>query len=321
MRFINPYYNNDFFSFFSTLLYRCYEGITEQAAGLYSDEIQLLTILCIAVSGAVIGTFLVLRKMTMVGNALSHTVLIGVVLAYFFRSYFYPTDDYNFASLVPYTFLIALAGLFAAFITTFLIQFFEKNFQLAPDASCGVVFTFLFSLGIILATALTRNADIGTELLMGNSDALLKEDLFLQFRIMCINIAVTLFFYRAFLVTTFDPVYSSLFLKKPALFECLLMAQVAITATSAFRAVGVMLVLSFFITPVLIARRFSDKLNTILFLSIGIGVGETLLGVALSRHFLSIFFLPLSTAALIVVLMTLSYVVVLLTRSRVQLTQ
>ena len=76
---MNPYTGTNFFTFFVTLFTR----ISAMLHGdLASDEIQVLTLCCISISGALIGTFLYLRRMTMLANSLSHTILLGIVIAF-----------------------------------------------------------------------------------------------------------------------------------------------------------------------------------------------------------------------------------------------
>src|SRR5882762_3385076 len=86
---INPYYDLNFFQFFSTLFSRLYNFIIgKDISPLASDEIQILTIGLIAISSALVGTFLLLKKMTQLANALSHTILFGIVIAFMINQFF-----------------------------------------------------------------------------------------------------------------------------------------------------------------------------------------------------------------------------------------
>jgi len=315
--YINPYYGTNFCEFFLVLGKRALAFFSGQELSFASDEIQLLTLICIAITTSLIGSFLVLRQMTMLANSLSHTMLIGIVAAYFLHGFFSTNpQEFDFAALVPHDITLLAAGSLSALLTVWLTYFFTSKMNIAQDAAIGIVFTFLFALGILLVTMLSRSSHIGTELLMGNADALAYDDLLLQFRMMSITILIIVIFFRGFFLSSFDSVFSYVLGFSSAFFSYLLMLQVAICSITAFRAVGVMLVLSFFVGPALIARRLSGHLKRMVCLSCALSAIITACGVALSRHLLSIYFLPVSTSALISVLIALSYLVVLLRPSR-----
>src|ERR1700722_9377116 len=83
---VNPYSNHTFFSSLKVLFLRIFQAIQGNLSlvDLASDENQLLTLSFVAISAGLVGTFLILRRQTMMANALSHTILVGIVLAYFF---------------------------------------------------------------------------------------------------------------------------------------------------------------------------------------------------------------------------------------------
>src|SRR5262249_55175071 len=139
-------------------------------------------------------------KMTMLANALSHTILLGVIIAYIFTVGSVADHDtsINISALL-------LGSLITGLATTFLTEFLSKTAGLQEDASIGIVFTSLFAIGIILATLLTRNAHIGTEVVMGNVDALQLSDCKLVLVILGINIVSFILFFKEFKITTFDP--------------------------------------------------------------------------------------------------------------------
>ena len=314
---MNPYYDNNFFQFFVTLGSRLIDLLSGKEISMSSDELQLLTIMLIAISASGIGVFLVLRRMTMLTNAISHTILAGVVLAYFAHRWLGIMDEpFDFSHLLPSETVLLVAALIMAFLTVFLTELLITQLKLREDISCGIVFTFLFSLGVIALTVLSRNAHIGPELLMGNADALHVDDLILQCRVTLFNLFVLFFLFRGFSFTTFDPIYSKVLGLSPALLGYLLMAQVAVTSIASFRAVGVLLVLGFFVGPPLIARQCTHRLVPLFFVALLVAIITSCVGVALSRHLVSVFSLPISTSALVVCVIALTYVVVLLAPRR-----
>lgn len=304
----NPYWGNSFFEFFATLAYRLYMYVTGASMHLATDELQLLVLLFLSATAAMIGTFFVLRKMTMLANALSHTILPGVVLAYLsYHFYIGPQEAFDFSHLLPSDAFLIAGALASAFVTTFLTRLVVSHLPIAEDASIGMVFTLLFAVGIILVTTLTKSAHIGAELLMGNVDALHIDDLKLMFWIFVANTAVMIIGWRPMFLTSFDPLFAKMCNISNEKISYLLMAQVSICAIGAFRAVGVLLFLAFLVTPPLLARRLTNKLTVMTLLSCLIAVGASFIGVAMSRHILTIYDLSCSTAGLIVTILAVCY--------------
>lgn len=309
----NPYFGANFFSFFVVLIQRMFGFLTGQFGwnNLVSDEIQLLVLTGIAASSALVGTFLVLRKMTMLANAISHTILLGIVLAYFFTLRHLDALEGHGTGAVHLPILLAAAVL-TGIATSFLTEFFTKTLKLQEDASTGLVFTSLFALGIVLVTVLTRSAHIGTEAVMGNVDALQKEDCVLVFIILAMNILLITLFFKEYLITTFDPGLAQALGFSTMAFNYLLMVQVSATVVGAFRAVGVLMVLAFITAPVLSARLLTHHLRELLWLSIAFGVVGSAIGVALARHFLSVNDLALSTGGIVVTVLGILFVLTLI---------
>ena len=290
----NPYSGSTFFTFFQVLFTRIFNG---DILHLASDEIQVLVLMGVSVSGALVGTFLVLRNMTMVANALSHTILVGIVGAYLLLSSLGAlTDSFEGMSLLHLT----LGSLLAGLLTTLLTEFLHKVTGLQEDAAVGLVFTSLFALGVLLVTLFTKNLHLGTEIVMGNVDAVVSGDLKIVYGALALNAALLLLFFKEFKITTFDPGLASALGFSPHFFNALLMILTSATVMSALRSVGLLMVLGFLVGPTLIARTFTHTLSKLLFLACGVGVGASLIGVALSRHILTTKGWGLSTGGLVV---------------------
>ncbi len=272
---------------------------------LASDEVQILVLILIACSSALIGTFLVLKKMTMLANSLSHTVLLGIVTAYLLLLPFIPENQVHAHAISIEVLLIA--SLVTGLITTFLTQMLTNVLKLQEDASTGLVFTTLFALGIVLVTVFTRNTHLGTEAVMGNVDALHIHDLKLIFWIALFDFAVIGLLFKEFKMITFDGAFAAFQGFSKPFFHYLLMVLTSATVIGAFRAVGVLLVLAFLVGPVLTARLFTHRLKKLIFLSMAIGSGASLISVALARHLLSVQHLPVSTSGLAVTVLGAIY--------------
>lgn len=305
--YFNPYSGVDFFGFFSVLFHRLVALCTGHLSfnDIVSDELQILVLVGMASSAAVVGSFLVLRKMTMLANALSHTILLGIVSAYLLMLLFSDLSDPSEAMNVP---ILILASLITGVVTTFLTNFLTKKIQLQEDASIGLVFTFLFALGIVMITLFTRNVHLGTELVMGNVDALKREDLKNIYFVLALNVCVFTLFFKEFKLTTFDPSLASALGFSPQFYTYLLMLLTSLTSVGAFKAVGVLMVLAFFVIPPLIARLLTSSLSTLIILAVFFGILSSLLGVALSRHLLSSLQIGLSTGGIVVCMLFLFFI-------------
>ena len=304
---MNPYTGTTFTSYFVVLCKRLWLLITGELpfCALATDEVQLFVLIALSIATSSIGVFLVLKRMTMLANSLSHTILFGIVLAYLFLS---PFSSGGGEYILNFE-LLFLASLITGIITALCTQLLTHLIKLQEDASIGIVFTTFFALGIVLVTIFTRDAHIGTEVIMGNVDALQITDFKLIGVVALINILVILAFFKEFQITAFDPMMAATLGIFPAFFNYFLTVLTAGTAIGSFRAVGVLLFLAFLVAPVLTARHFTDRLKPLLFLSIGIAIVGSSIGAALSRHFLTVYQMPLSTAGMVVTLLGILYLV------------
>lgn len=314
----NPYAGQTFLGFFWELLVRLWLFLKGDLTldMLASDEIQIVVLMGVACSSALVGSFLVLKKMTMLANSISHTILVGVVIAFLWTQagqadllHRHELEGINTGAML-------VAALVVGLLTAFLTELFTKWIRLQEDASTGLVFTSLFAVGVIALTVLMRNAHVSTEVVMGNVDALQRIDLDLVYYIFGVNVVLFVLFFKEFKITTFDPGLSRALGISVTFFGYLLMAQVSATAIGAFRAVGVLLVLAFMTGPPLIARLLTNDLKKMLLLTMLMGSVASVVGVALARHMLSVYGMPLSTAGVVVCVILLMYVGVACFRAR-----
>lgn len=305
--YFNPYSDQFFFPFLILFCKRLWGLLigTIPWSDLASDELQIFVLCAVGASGAIVGTFLVLRKMTMLANALSHTILLGIVIAYLLMMVFGKLQDPHQAMDLT---VLLIASLSAGILTNFLTEFINKQLKLQEDASIGFVFTTLFAAGILLVTLFTRNLHVGTELVMGNVDALQKKDLEGVLVVFIINVLLCTVLFKGFKITTFDPGLSRALGFSPLFFNYLLMILTSLTSVSAFRAVGVLMVLAFFVIPPLIARVLTDRLIPLLLIAVGIGCGASICGVALSRHILTVSMTGLSTSGIVVCILAVFFI-------------
>jgi manganese/zinc/iron transport system permease protein len=299
---MNPFWGTHFFSFFQVLFSRLF---TWNYSVLTTDEIQIGTMSCIAICCGLIGPFLVLRKMTMFANSLSHTILLGIVISFLLL---------GGAVLSDYRHLF-VGALIAAILTAILTEGLVKWFRLTEDASVGLVFTVLFAAGIVLSTLFLKDVHLGIESVIGNADALQLDDLRHAFVLVLLNAATIFIFYRQFQISSFDANLAKVLGIPEGMFRFILLFLVSATCMGAFRAIGVLLVLAFLVGPYLTARLFCHRLKSLLFYSGAMGVLATICGVAFARHLLSEWDLALSTGGIVVCFIGFFYFLALLLKA------
>ncbi|MBM4762878.1 metal ABC transporter permease [Bacillus sp. B15-48] len=231
----------------------------------------LITASLVGLTCGLIGVFLILRKMAMMADAISHTVLLGIVVAYLVTQ-----------SLSGIHMLIGavLAGL----LTTFLVQWFHSR-GVQEDAAIGVVFTTLFAIGVILIATKVGNAHLDVQhALMGEiafipwnviSLPLIGEvprATLMLFIVFIIVVVALIAFYKEWKLTSFDPALAAS-IGIPVMFmHYLFMLLVSITTVASFDAVGAIMVVAMLIAPAASAYLWTDRLSIMIMISGLLGV-------------------------------------------------
>lgn len=313
---MNPYTDVTFPTFFITLFKRIFLFLTGNLPfeAIATDEVQLIVLAAVGGASAILGTWLTFRRMAMLANALSHTLLLGIVTVFLlYRGFSEETIPTLFS--VPFS-LLLLGGVVAGVITALLTEFLRTKVGIQEDASIGIVFTAFFALSLLIVNLMTRNAHIGVDAIIGNVDALQKSAVFDAIPLFVGVFLFELLFRKELLATTFDAPFAKGIGIPSGRINFLLMGMTALLLTLAFQAVGVIQVLSFLVIPPLFASRLSHSIPTILKLGILFAVVVACIGVALSRHLLTVYSLPVSTGSLVVTLQTLFLLPVLLFRPK-----
>lgn len=221
--------------------------------------------------------------MSMVGDAISHAVLPGIVIAFFF------------AGSLQSVWLLVGAGL-VGLLTTFLIEFFHRQGKLQTDASIGVTFTWLFALGVILVSYYAGDAHIDQDCILYGEIAYVPLDLIYSSQgsaiapkavlmlssLLIIIILFISFFYKELFVTTFDPDFARAIGISTGKWHYALMGLVSLTTVASFESVGAILVVALLITPAASAYLITQRLTFMLVLSSFFGVVSAILGYGLS---------------------------------------
>ncbi len=251
--------------------------LSAMTGSLAISELQIRVVILavgavVAASCALLGAFLVLRKTAMLGDAISHAVLPGIVIAFLLTG--------SRTSV----WLIVGAGVLGL-VTVFLVGLLNRTRLIHEDASIGVVFPALFSIGVILVSLYTRQVDIDEKCVLWGDIAQVPLDsleigeeeygprgLWSTSVILIFDLLLVILFYKELKITSFDPDLAAALGLSPLLMHYLLMGAVSVTVVGAFEAVGAILVVAMLIVPPATAYLLTDRLSIMLVLSVGIGV-------------------------------------------------
>ncbi|WP_179349833.1 metal ABC transporter permease [Winogradskyella pacifica] len=240
-------------------------------------EIQLIASL-VAVACAIPGTFLVLRKMAMISDAISHSILPGIVVGFFV------TQDLNSPLLIL---LAALTGI----ITVVLVEYIQKTGLVKEDTAIGLVFPAMFSIGVILIAKNANDVHLDVdavllgELAFAPFDRLLiagtdvgPKSLWVVGTILLITITLLILFFKELKISTFDKGLAASLGFSPAIIHYGLMSVASVTTVGSFDAVGAILVVALMIAPAAAAYLLTTDLKKMLALAIGFGIFSAIFG-------------------------------------------
>ena len=240
-------------------------------------EIQLIASL-VAIACAIPGTFLVLRKMAMISDAISHSILPGIVVGFFI------TQDLNSPLLI-------LLAAFTGVITVVLVERIQKTGLVKEDTAIGLVFPALFSIGVIMIAKNANDVHLDVdavllgELAFAPFDRLLidgtdvgPKSLWIIGTILVITIGLLLAFFKELKVSTFDAGLAASLGFSPVIIHYGLMTVASVTTVGAFDAVGAILVVALMIAPAAAAYLLTTDLKKMLGLAIFFGVLSAITG-------------------------------------------
>jgi len=237
----------------------------------------------VALSCGLLGCFLILRRMAMVGDAISHAVLPGIVIAFMI-------SGSRESGII--LFGAAIIGLF----TTFLIEFLHQKGKLQTDAAIGVTFTWMFAVGVILISLYAGQAHIDQDCVLYGEIAYVPIDLWITDSglnmgprvvyitgiMLLVNILFIGICYKELFVTTFDPSYAGAIGISTTVWHYLLMGAVSMTTVTSFESVGAILVVALLIGPPATAYLLTDNFKIMLAITCVLGIA-----VAASGYYLA----------------------------------
>lgn len=223
----------------------------------------LFTAIIVGIISGVLGSFIILRGMSLMGDAISHAVLPGVAISYMLGiSYFYGA---------------VVFGL----LTAFGIGFITQNSRIKNDTSIGIVFSAFFAVGIILIGKANTSTDL-TSILFGNVLAVRDSDMWITLGVGIFVLLMIVLFFKEFLVSTFDPTLTASFGLSNKLIHYGLMVLLTLVTVASLQTVGIILVVAMLITPAATAYLLTNRLSHMIVISSILGAVSAVIGLYIS---------------------------------------
>lgn len=223
----------------------------------------MLTSVMVGIICGIIGSFIVLRGMALMGDAISHAILPGVAISYLLGiSYFY-------------------GAVVVGVLTALGIGVISQNSRVKNDSSIGIVFSSMFALGIILITRANSATDL-TQILFGNVLSVRSSDMWLTLVVGVIVVVVVVLFYKELLVSSFDETMAAAYGLKTRFIHYGIMVLLTLVTVASLQTVGVILVVSMLITPASTAYLLTNRLSTMIVLASIFGALSAIIGMYFS---------------------------------------
>ncbi len=249
-----------------------------------SPEFVIIAVgVCVAIGCALIGSFLLLRQLTLLGDAISHAVLPGIAIAFLLSGTRSPLPMFIGASVF-------------GVLTVFLVDLFLRSRRLHEDASIGVVFPGMFALGVILISRYATQVDLDLDCVLYGEIAYAAWDLWLigdtslgpkplwvAGGTMLLDLVVVMTLFKELKLVSFDARLAAALGYSPLLLHYVLMMLTSITVVGAFESVGAILVVAMLIVPPATAYLLTDRLPLMLVLASSLGASAAVLGYGLAR--------------------------------------
>ena len=226
----------------------------------------LITALVVGIVGGAVGCFIILRGMSLMGDAISHAVLPGVAISFILGINF-------FIGAIVF-------GLLASTIITYI----KSNSIIKSDTAIGITFSSFLALGIILIGIANSSTDL-FHILFGNILAVQDLDMWITIAVALLVLTTITIFFRPLLLTSFDPILAKSIGVKVTFYHYLLMVILTLVAVTAMQSVGTILIVALLITPAATAYLYANSLKTLILLSSGFGALASVLGLFIGYSF------------------------------------
>ncbi len=230
----------------------------------------------IASACAVLGCYIVLRRMAFIGDAMSHALLPGVGVGYLVMNALLPGGFTSGGLLI--------GALLAAVLTSVSISGLSRVKRISEDTSIGIVYTGLFAAGIVILTRYQQYINIDlNHFFQGDIYGVSWEDMWMGAGAAGVILALIILFYRYFTIVSFDPVMASSLGFPTGLIHIVLTGMIALICVAGISMVGVIMIVGLLITPAALAYMFTDRLPRMMGLAAFFGVLSVILGLYVSE--------------------------------------
>lgn len=226
----------------------------------------LITAIVIGVVSGVVGCFIILRGMSLMGDAISHAVLPGVALSYIFGINFF------------------VGAIVFGVIASIMITYIKGNSIIKGDTAIGITFSSFLALGVILIGVANSSTDL-FHILFGNILAVQDSDKWVTIAVSAVVLAFVVLFFKELLLTSFDPVMAQAMGINVSFFHYLLMVLLTLVSVTAMQSVGTILIVAMLITPAATAYLYATSLKIMLMLSATIGACSSVIGLFIGYSF------------------------------------
>lgn len=226
----------------------------------------LLTAITIGIVSGAIGSLIILRGMSLMGDAISHAVLPGVALSFILGQHFF------------------IGALIFGMVAAVLITFIHSNSKIKTDTAIGITFSAFLALGVILIGLARSTTDL-FHILFGNILAVNQEDMIFTIGVSILIILLLILFYKPFLISSFDNTMAKAFGLNTQFYHYLLMIMLTLVSVTGMQSVGTILIVSMLITPAATAYLLTKRLSTMMILSAFIGGLSSLAGLIIAYNF------------------------------------
>ncbi len=237
--------------------------------GLYEFHFlqnALVTAVVIGIVSGAVGCFIILRGMSLMGDAISHAVLPGVAISYILGINFF------------------VGAIIFGLLSSIIITFIKNNSIIKGDTAIGITLSSFLALGVILIGVANSSTDL-FHILFGNILAVQDIDKWLTIGVSGIVLVVIILFFKEFLITSFDPLMARAIGMKVNFYHYLLMVLLTLVSVTAMQSVGTILIVAMLITPAATAYLYTNSLKKMIILSSTIGGISSILGLFIGYSF------------------------------------
>lgn len=258
---------------------------TERLLLIRDYRVQLIVSALIGATLGLVGCFVVLRRMALLGDALSHAVLPGVAIAFLIISRLAAGSGGHMGGTGEVSGLF-MGALIAGLLTTLGINVVARHSRVKEDTAIGIVFTAMFAIGVVLVSLFPRGTHFDLQcFLWGEPQAIGTDDLYTAMIVSPTVLALILLFYRPLKLVSFDAQMAAAAGMPVQFIHYLLMALLSATVVTALQSVGVIMSVAMLIVPAAIAYQLTNRLAVMLVISAAAGAVSALAGMTLAFPF------------------------------------